>query len=559
MRDFRCVSLLRYSLVLLFGVILISFTWSRPRDKYFEIIKSLDLFISLFKELNTYYVDELSPLELVDKGIEAMLATLDPYTKYFSEDNIESYRSSQEVDYAHIGIEIFYRKGSIFVSQILEGSSAEKAGLQIGDELLTINNLSLEGKTAEEVQLLLKGQAYSTLTLTLRHPLTYTSLEMTLQRELFQQSSVPYYAIIDSLAGIGYIELTEFTPQASQYVYEALLSLKGKGMKRLVLDLRGNPGGLLTEAVEISNFFLPQDIEIVRAKSRVEEWNKVFYAKKHPLDLEMPVVVLVDEHSASASEILAGALQDYDRGVILGHPTYGKGLVQVTLPLVYNAQLKVTTARYYTPSGRCIQSIDYFSSQKSPSSAAASSASKQTFYTTHGRRVYDKGGITPDILLSEDARPPILELIQHTFLLFDYATIYRKKYADIPQPLQFSMSSLDYQAFKKWLLTQDTLYYTSAYHTLRQLESQLQQVNTYDTALQNHVHHIRNTLKQRIKATVNTYEKNIQALLEQEILRRYYSKSKCRTREISEDRYIKRAKTLLTRSEMYHKLLQPKK
>ena len=556
MRYFRWRSFRRYSFVLLCSLILLSFSWSTPRDKYFEIIKSLDIFITLFKELHSYYVDELSPLNLVEHALEAMLTQLDPYTKYLSEDNIELYRTTQEVDYAHIGIEIFSKKGSILVSHVLEGSAAAHADIRIGDKLLTINNINLEDKTVQEAQLLLKGQVYSTISLTLLHSHTYNSFELTLQRELLEQSSVPYYTILDSLAGIGYIELTEFTPQASQYVYEALLSLKERRMKSLILDLRNNPGGLLTEAVEISNFFLPQDKEIVRAKGRVKEWNKVFYAKKYPVDVHIPIVVLVNEHAASASEIVAGALQDYDRGAILGQPTYGKGLVQVTVPLVYNAQLKVTTARYYTPSGRCIQSIDYFSSQSSAPSTYTS-ASKQVFYTAHGRHVYDKGGIMPDVLLSTEATSPILTLIKDAFLLFDYATMYTKKYNTIPNPSQFSILNTDYQAFKQWLLTQDTLYHTPAYRTLYQLEEQLREEHT-DRATQDHVQRIKSILRKKVKEDLDVHEQVIKKLLAQEILRRYYPKSKRRAREMSEDRYIKRAKALLIDTSAYQKLLQPK-
>ncbi|MFZ6013723.1 MAG: S41 family peptidase, partial [Bacteroidota bacterium] len=337
--------------------IISAFAFRKPAEKYFDIAKSLDIFATLFKEVNAYYVDEVEPQKLIRKGIDGMLESLDPYTDYIPEDELESFRITTTGQYGGIGALIGVINKKTVVTHPYKNFPAYKNGIKVGDEIISVDGKNIQGKPTSDVSSLLKGQPKTDVEVRIKRYGRKEELVFKLKREKISVSNIAYYGLIEPQ--IGYIKLDDFTPGASHEVLDALTELKEKGAKSLILDLRENPGGLLHEAVNIVSLFIPKGLEVVSTKGKVDEWNKSYKTLNNPIDTEIPIVVLTSEGSASASEIVAGALQDYDRAVLVGDRTFGKGLVQTTRTLTYNAQLKVTTAKYYIPSGRCIQALDY--------------------------------------------------------------------------------------------------------------------------------------------------------------------------------------------------------
>ena len=375
---------------------LIVFAFSSPsNDRYFQIVKNLDIFATLFKEVNAYYVDEVNPNTLMKTGIDAMLENLDPYTTYIGEDEIEDYLTITTGEYGGIGA-VVDRKGGINTIVLpYEGYSAHRAGLKIGDQILKINDVELAGKPSDQINKLLKGQSNSAIKLTIKRYKQEETFDVELQREKITVNNVPFSGMVG--ADIAYIRLSDFTTKAGAEVGAALKDLKEKGATKVILDLRGNPGGLLEEAINVSNVFIPRGLEVVSTRGKLDAWTKTYRSLNNPVDTEIPVAVLTDNGSASASEIVSGVIQDYDRGVLIGRRTYGKGLVQQTRPLAYNSQLKVTTAKYYIPSGRCIQAIDYSNRNPDGSVGKIPDSLKVEFKTRNGRLVYDGGGLDPDL------------------------------------------------------------------------------------------------------------------------------------------------------------------
>ena len=375
-----------------------SLAFRQPIEKYFDIAKSLDIFATLFKEVNAYYVDEVDPEKLIRVGIDGMLESLDPYTDFIAEEDLDNFRISTTGQYAGIGALIGIINKRVVITHPYKGFPAYNGGLHVGDEIIAINGKNTTGKTTSEVSVMLKGQPNTEVELKTRRP-GQRETTTRLLREKIVISNVAYSGMVDK--DIAYIKLQDFTVGASREVSEALTRLKREGAKQLILDLRDNPGGLLHEAVNIVSLLLPRGSEVVSTKGKVDSWNKSYKTLNAPIDAAIPVVVLVSEGSASASEIVAGALQDYDRAVLMGANTFGKGLVQSTRPLSYNAQLKVTTARYYTPSGRCIQALDYAHRNGDGTVERVADSLKTEFKTRNGRSVYDGGGLDPDIVVKE--------------------------------------------------------------------------------------------------------------------------------------------------------------
>ncbi|OKL41231.1 S41 family peptidase [Pontibacter flavimaris] len=505
---------------LLVGVFALGlFSFKNDSDKYFEIAKNLDVFATLFKEVNTYYVDDVPPAQMMREGIDAMLKSLDPYTNYIPEDDIEDFRTMTTGQYGGIGAIIGSRDGKVVVQMPYENSPAHKAGLSIGDEILKVNGVDVRGKSTEEVSKLLKGQANTTIKLEVRSYGQNKSRNLELLRENIMVDNVPYYGMLDG--EIGYLQLSGFTVDAGKEVKTAVQKLKEMGAKKIVFDLRDNPGGLLHEAVNISNVFVEKGRDIVSTKGKVEEWNKTYKALDEPLDLEMPLVVLTSSRSASASEIVAGVMQDYDRAVLVGERTFGKGLVQVTRPLSYNSQLKVTTAKYYIPSGRCIQAIDYAHRNEDGSVATIPDSLRAAFKTAAGRVVYDGGGVSPDVEVEQPAFSEITRTIAGKGYFFDYANKYKAEHPGIPSAKEFKLTDAEYKKFVSYLDDKDLAYTTAIENELEDVASKAKEGKHYDD-IQAELDAIRKKVSHNKSNDLMRFRTEIQEMLEAEIASRYY-------------------------------------
>ena len=442
--------------VLLGGVALFtlwSFT-SPQNDKYFLIIKNLDIFATLFKEVNAQYVDEINPNTFMRTGIDAMMSSLDPYTRFYPEDQIEDVRTETTGQYGGIGAVVGFRKGKVTVISPNKGFAADKAGLKRGDEIIAINGLDVKGQY-ERASEFLRGQSSSKVQLTVLRP-KEGQLDMEVELSQVELPNVTYFGMLNNEVGI--IKQTGFTDGASQEVAAALDSLKLQGATKVVLDLRGNPGGLLNEAVNISNIFVPKGQLVVNTVGKIEETNATYKALNDALDTQIPLVVLTNSSSASASEIVAGVIQDYDRGVLVGQRSFGKGLVQRTLPLSYNSQMKVTIAKYYIPSGRSIQAIDYSNRNPDGSVGKIADSLMTAYKTRNGRTVYDGGGVNPDFPVERHRLAPVTVGILSEDLFFDFGNEYQDQVGEITSAKDFTVSEELFNTFKVWLSDKEFSY-----------------------------------------------------------------------------------------------------
>ena len=519
-------------------------------DRYFQIVKSLDVFTTLFKEVNAYYVEEINPTELMKIGIDAMLSSLDPYTDYIPEDDIEDYRTMTTGEYGGIGAVIEKKGGFNTVVMPYKNAPAARSGLLIGDQILKINNISLSGKKAYEISNLLKSQINAQITLEIKRMNRPEVFEISLATEKIVIKNVPYAGLVK--AGVGYIKLTDFTTNAGKEVGEALKELTHQGVSKLILDLRGNPGGLLDEAINVSNIFIPKGAEIVSTKGKLEEWTKVYNTKNQSIDAKIPLVVLIDERSASAAEIVAGVVQDYDRGVLVGRKTYGKGLVQQTRPLAYNAQLKVTTAKYYIPSGRCIQAIDY----STKGTAKIADSLKSTFRTKSGRAVLDGGGVDPDILIDPSKFALVSYRLKQKNLIFNYATKYYFDHDTLASARDFELSELEFQQFLAWLENQSFDYQTPLEIKLEQVLD-LAKAGARSEQVHQSIIELNALLQSEKKKDLIHYESEIKQLLEQDIVSRYFFQEGIIEASFDTDLDILKAVEILEDSEAYDGILKP--
>src|SRR6478752_3565470 len=401
----------------LIAVMVVALAFSFPGERYFDIAKSLDIFATLFKEVNAYYVDDVDPKKLISTGISGMLESLDPYTDYIPEEDLEAFSIQTTGQYAGIGALIGVVNKKIVVTNPYEGFPAYNAGVRVGDELISVDGKNVQGKATSETSALLKGKPKTEVELVLRREGKKDDLHFKIVRDKIKVSNVVYQGIVEG--DIGYLKLDDFTPGAGKEVEEAVIKLKEKGAKKIILDLRDNPGGLLYEAVNIVNVFIPKGLEVVATKGKVQDGNKSYVTLNNPIDTEIPLAVLTSNGSASASEIVAGALQDYDRAVLVGQKTFGKGLVQTTRQLAYKAQLKVTTAKYYIPSGRCIQALDYTHRKKDGTVEKFADSLKSEFKTKGGRKVFDGGGLDPDVLVKSEFLGSVTEELINSGLIFE--------------------------------------------------------------------------------------------------------------------------------------------
>ena len=522
-------------------------------DSYFEVSKNLDIFATLFRELNIYYVDETNPGDLMKKGIDDMLESLDPYTNYIPESEIEDYRYMTTGQYGGIGALIRQDGDYVVISEPYEGFPAQKADLRAGDKILRINETDAKGKKTEDISKFLKGQPSSVIKLVIEREGEKKPLEKTINREEIKIKSVPYSGMLD--ASTGYIKLTGFTEKAAEEVKDALVELKkNPELKSLVFDLRGNPGGLLKEAVEIVNLFEEKGTDIVSTRGKVKDWDKVHKATVTPIDTETPIAIIIDRGSASASEIVSGALQDLDRGVVIGQRSYGKGLVQQTRPLSYNAQLKVTVAKYYTPSGRCIQALDYTHRNEDGSVSKVPDSLISAFKTKNGRIVYDGGGIVPDVSTEVQKYSSILTSLVTKNLIFYYATKYRASHASIIPAKEFKLSPAEYDDFVTFLTGKDYDYTTKTEKTLEKLKADAKEDKALE-AIDKDIEALKIKVMHNKKEDLIKYKSEIGQFLEEEIASRYYFQNGRLEASLKDDMELKVALSILNDKEKYNKIL----
>ena len=535
-------------------LIVVSFAFREPAEKYFEVAKSLDIFATLFKEVNAYYVDEVEPEKLVRKGIDAMLESLDPYTDYISEEEMESFRISTTGQYGGVGAMIGVVNKKVVITQPYKGFPAHTNGLKVGDEILSIDGKNVQGKRTSEVSTLLKGQPQTVVEIKVRRHGKKDDIVFKVTREKINVSNVAHYGLIGN--DVAYIRLDDFTPGASYEVADALTELKDKGATKLILDLRENPGGLLHEAVNIVSLFIPKGMEVVSTKGKVNEWNKVYKTLNNPIDTEIPMVVLTSGGSASASEIVAGTLQDYDRAVLIGGKTFGKGLVQTTRPLSYNAQLKVTTAKYYIPSGRCIQALDYTHRKEDGTVVRIADSLKAEFKTKNGRIVYDGGGLDPDVKVDNDYLGTITSELMDAGLIFEFASLYSNQNSKPSDLSTFRLSDKEYDTFISWLKSQHFTYTTSLEKNTEQLIETAKNERMF-ADLEIYLDGLQNKIEANKASDYLRFKSEIKSLLEEQIAFHYDLEDGRAKVSLPRDEDVAAARKVLDDSAAYKKIIHP--
>ncbi len=525
-----------------------------PTERYFEIAKSLDIFATLFKEVNAYYVDDVDPQKLIRKSIDSMLETLDPYTDYIPEDELENFRVSTTGQYAGIGALIGVINKKTIITHPYKNFPANKAGVKVGDEIIAIDGKNVQGKPTAQVSSLLKGPARTEVELKLRRSGKPDDVVVKIKREKITISNLSYAGLIGS--DIAYIKLDDFTPGASKEVSDALSKLKEQGAKKLILDLRDNPGGLMHEAINIVNLFVPRDKEVVSTKGKVQEWNKTYYTLNNPVDTEIPIAVLTSEGSASASEIVSGALQDYDRAVLVGRKTFGKGLVQTTRQLSYNSQLKVTTAKYYIPSGRCVQALDYAHRNEDGSVHKFPDSLRSEFKTKNGRKVYDGNGIDPDIAVEDEYLGAVTVALIQNGLIFEFASKYCGEQPNSPDLKSFKLSDTDYNKFLEWIKSQKFSYSTALEASTNQLMEAAKQERYY-TELEGQITDLKKKIEANKVSDLIRFKKEISEIIEQQIAFHYALAEGQAAVSLDSDPTVSQAVKTLRDVSQYKSLLSP--
>jgi carboxyl-terminal processing protease len=523
-------------------------------DNYFEVSKNLDIFATLFRELNIYYVDEIKPGDLMKKGIDSMLESLDPYTDYIPESEIEDYRYMTTGQYGGVGAIILQHGDNIVVSEPYEGFPAQKADLRAGDIIIEINGIVTKGKKTDDISKILKGQPGTTVKLLVERQGEKKPFEKILTREEIKVKSVSYSGMVNE--SVGYIKLTSFTENAAKEVKDALLELKKeKSLKSVILDLRGNPGGLLKEAVDIVNIFVEKGQEVVSTRGKVKEWDRSHKALNPSVDTEIPLAVLVSRNSASASEIVSGSLQDLDRAVVIGQRSYGKGHVQQTRPLSYNCQLKVTVAKYYIPSGRCIQALDYTHRDDDGKVHKVPDSLITAFKTKNGRIVYDGLGISPDIHVKPEKTSSIaLSLLNKNFI-FDYASIYKYNHPVLSgDGMKFRLSDSEYDEFVKYLADKDYDYSTRSEKTLDDLKT-IAEKEKYFADVKTEYEALKSKIKHNKKEDLSKNKADVKTLLEEEIASRYYFQKGRIMASLKDDPDVLEATNILSSDVKYKEIL----
>lgn len=522
-------------------------------DRAFEIAKNLEVFGNVYKNIHLYYVDDVDPGKTIKTAIDAMLASLDPYTNYYPESDMEDVKLQLLGQYGGVGALIHQNGGNIYIAEPYKGLPADQAGLRAGDRIVAVNGVSTEGKSNSDVSSAMRGQAGTDVTLKLERD--GKQFERTLTRREIQLPNVPYSGMVDG--NVGYIKLNEFTQEAGKHVREAFLSLKSDhpDMRGLILDLRGNGGGLMNEAVEIVNIFVDKGTVVVETKGKVASKNIKSATQRRADDTAIPVAVLIDSYSASASEIVSGSLQDLDRAVIIGSRSYGKGLVQNILPMPYNNQLKVTVSKYYIPSGRCIQAIDYSHRDENGRATKVPDSLKVAFRTAHGRTVYDGFGIEPDVEVEPEYMSSLAVALTQKFLIFDFVTDYVRTHASVAPPDQFEVSDSLYNAFASYLSDKDYDYTTLTERMLKELR-EVAQEEQYLTSIESDLQAMEQRFRSEKQQDLMKHRDEIAEMLKAEIMVRYYYNEGRIAGALRDDPEVRRAVEVLTDKQQYNRILK---
>jgi carboxyl-terminal processing protease len=522
-------------------------------DKHFALSKNLDIFNSLFRDLDAFYVDTINYQKTITSGINDMLAGLDPYTVYIPEDQTDFIKQITTGEYAGVGAMIGQMKGGqVFISEPFEGKPAQKAGLKAGDILLDLDGISLKGKTTEQVSDLLKGQPQTMVTLKIKRPGVEKPLTIKVIREKITINPVVYYGVLKN--NVGYVMLSDFTDISADEMQRALLDLKSRHVKAMIIDLRNNGGGIIDEAVKMVGFFVPKGTEVVSTRGKVKAWDKTYRTQSEPILPDMPLAFLVDDNTASAAEILSGSLQDLDRALIVGTRTFGKGLVQSIRPLPYNGHLKVTTAKYYIPSGRCIQAINYAEHNADGSPERVPDSLTHVFKTADGRLVRDGGGIRPDVYVKDSAQLNITYYLYNQNIIFDFATQYALTHKSIAEPEQFSITDSDYNAFEQYVKAQH-FHYTLQSETLLKKLIATAKIEGYGDLAATDFKSLQSLLTPNIDKDMNLFKKDIENLINAEIVKRYYYQKGVVRYSLQHDKTLDKAMDVIDNNAEYNKLL----
>ena len=536
------------------AVLVLAITTFSFKDDLFQLSKNLDVFASVYKEVNINYVDDINSSKMIKTGVDAMLDGLDPYTEFVPENEIEDYKLHYvSTQYGGIGAGIFLRNSKVYVSDVFSGFPAAKADIRPGDQLLKINDIALDGKNNDQVSLLLKGAKGANIKLLVKRGTDTNPVEKNLVRDEIKQPNVSYSGMVDG--NMGYIKLDKFLENSAEEVTNALATIKKNNPNGIILDLRSNGGGILQEAVKIVNLFVPKDVEVVSQKGKIKEKNFTYNTMSAPMEPNLPLVVLVNSHSASASEIVAGSLQDLDRAIIIGQRSYGKGLVQQTFNLPYNSLVKITIAKYYVPSGRCIQEIDYTHRKDDGSVVKVADSLIHEFKTKNGRSVYDGSGIYPDVFVKQDRFANITQALVGKLFVFDFANNYRNTHPTIEPSKKFSLSDADYADFVKFLDGKNYSYNTASEKMLASLKTEATKEKQFGE-IQTEYDALKAKMAASKKNDLQLHKDEIKQVLENEIAGRYYYEKGRYETNFKYDKELAQAVKVMQDKEMIAQILK---
>jgi len=542
-------TLLHKRLIIPVLAIFLFFGTTAFKSDFFEIAKQIEIFTTLFKELNMNYVDDTNPGDLMNTAIKSMLADLDPYTQFYNEQDVEASRINNAGDYTGIGAKVLILKDKLVIVEPYKNYAADKAGLKAGDEIIKVDNV-IVSDFKDDASNLLQGAAGTEVNITYNRQGVTKSIKII--RESLKIKAVPHYSMVDDKT--GYIVLRKFNEKASSETISALRALKNQGATQIILDLRGNPGGLLNEAVNVSNIFIPKNQLVVTTKSKVKKYNKTYYTRRDAVDTEIPLVILIDGRSASASEIVSGALQDMDRAVVVGSRSFGKGLVQRPKALTYGTQMKITISRYYTPSGRCIQALDYWNRDENGKAARVKKENYNSFKTRNGRQVFDGGGIKPDIEVGFSKESTITKAILNENLIFNYATNFYYKNT-LEALLDFEFSEADYKDFKKYLKQSGFNFETKTEQAFNEAMTTAED-EELTSVIDSDFRNLSSTLQTFKSNAIDVNKTQLKALLTDEIIKRYFYSEGLYNYYKANNADIKKGLSILNNPKQYASILR---